>query len=28
LEEELPRECRAVQFSQREDSFGHRPEAL
>jgi hypothetical protein len=28
MEEELPRECRAVQFSQREDSFGHRPEAL
>jgi hypothetical protein len=28
VEEELPRECRAVQFSQREDSFGHRPEAL
>jgi hypothetical protein len=24
VEEELPRECRAVQFSQREDSFGHR----
>ena len=23
VEEELPRECRAVQFSQREDSFGH-----
>ena len=24
LEEELPRKCRAVQLSQREDSFGHR----
>jgi hypothetical protein len=28
VEEELPRECGAVQFSKREDSFGHGPETL
>ena len=28
LEQELPRERRAVQLAQGEDSFGHRPEAL